>query len=406
MERIAGILLKISLFVLVGLWVACGQGERRQSAPTVRDSAGVEILVLGEGILPSASAWSQSPEPVLQVGAVEGAPEFQLHRIRAGLILNQDLFAIVNGGSQEIRSYDAEGGFRWARGSVGEGPGEYQGLQSIFRLPGDSILAWDGSLRRATVLGPAGEFGRTLSLHGEFISPSVAGTFGDGTVLVTDARFNPGDATGDWQQLLSTVVRYSAGGEPLDSIGTFPWYRMKFMVANDSRAEALRLGFDRETQLAVRGKRAVIGTTKQYEVLEFEPTGDLVRIIRWAGPDQTVTDAHRDAYLQERLAVAPNDEIRRLIRTDHENRTFADQFPAYSTIRVDDRNRIWVEMYRRPGSPDVNRWLVFDENGILQASLPVPTDLRLLDIRGERVLAVFTDDLGIEYIRIFRIESL
>lgn len=406
MPRVGRIFLSILLSLLPCLTAGCGRGDKRQSAATVSDSAGVEVVVSAEGDLRSVSDWSLSAEPVLQIGTVEGAPELQLHRVRAGLILNAELFVIVDGGSQEVRSYGSGGGFRWAQGSPGEGPGEYRSLQAIFRLPGDSILAWDGSLRRATILGPEGEFVRTLSLHGDLISPSVAGVFGDGTMLVTDARFTPGDATGDWQQLLSTVVRYSARGEPLDSIGTFPWYRMKFMVANDSRAEALRLGFDRETQVAVRENRALIGTTKRYELLEFQPTGGLVRIIRWPGPDRSVTDAHLDAYLEERLSVAPNAEVRRLIRTDHESRTFADRFPAYSTLMVDDRDRLWVQTYRRPGSPALNRWLVFDENGIPRASLTVPVDLRLLDIRGDRVLAVFTDDLGVEYLRLFRLESI
>jgi len=363
----------------------------------------VEIVENGDVSLVSPG-WTLSPEPIFQVGAVEGPPELQLHRVLDGLLLDGGEVAVVNGGNQEVRFYDARGGYRGAQGLPGEGPGEYRGLQSIFRLPADSVLAWDGALRRATVIGPQGKLARTLSLRQDLISPRVVGTFRDGTFLVVDARFDPGEATGDWQQLQSIITRFSGEGEPLDALGTFPWYKMKFMVATNTRAEALRLGFDRDTQVTVRGDRAWIGTTKAYQVLEYEATGRLSRILRWAGPDRSVTEAHLHAHLEERLASAPNEDVRRLVRTDHENRVFAEQFPAYSSLMVDDGNRIWVQDYRRPGSPDIQRWVVFSQEGVPQAALEMGTDLRALDIRGDQVLAVLADDLGVEYLQLLRIE--
>jgi len=389
--------------LLLGVLTGCGPEETIRTGPTVRDSAGVEIVENGDvSLVPPG--WTLSPEPIFQVGTVEGTPELQLHRVLDGLILDRGEVAVVNGGSQQVRFYDARGGYRGAQGLPGEGPGEYRGLQSIYRLPGDSILAWDGALRRATVIGPSGELARTLALRGDLINPRVVGSFDDGTFLVVDARFDPGDATGDWQQLQSSVTRFSNEGEPLELVGTFPWYRMKFMVATNTRAEALRLGFDRDTQVSVRGDVAWIGTTKAYQVLEYQATGRLSRILRWSGPDRSVTEAHLDAYLEERLASAPNEDVRRLVRADHENRVFAEQFPAYSSLMVDDGNRIWVESYRRPGSPKVQQWVVFSHQGVPQGFLEIGMDLRPLDIRGDHVLAVYTDDLGVEYLQLLRIE--
>jgi len=404
MPRTGGVSFSALGALLLGVLTACEPEVTPPSSPTVRDSAGVEIVENGDATLDSSN-WSLSPEPVFQVGTLEGAPELQLHRVLDGLILDRGDVAIVNGGSQEVRFYGASGEYRGAQGLPGEGPGEYRGLQSIFRLPADSILAWDMALRRATVIGPQGELARTLSPSQDLINPSVVGTFDDGTFLVADARFDPGEATGDWQQLHSTITRFSGEGEPLASLGTFPWYRMKFMVATNTRAEALRLGFDRDTQVAVRGDRSWIGTTKAYEVLEYEPTGRLSRILRWEGPDRSVTETHLDAYLEERLASAPNDDVRRLVRADHENRVFAEQFPAYSSLLVDDGNRIWVESYRSPGSPTVKQWVVFSDQGIPRGSLEISMDLRLLDIRGDQVLVVLTDDLGVEYLQLLRIEK-
>lgn len=173
------------------------------------------------------------------------------------------------------------------------------------------------------------------------------------------------------------------------------------MVATSTRAEAMRMGFDRPTQESVAGDQAWIGTTRQYEALQFAADGTLQRILRWQGPDRTVTPEHLDLYLEERLAGAPNDAVRAAIRTAHEMQEFADLFPAYSRILADDRGRLWVEDYRRPGTEGDNRWLVFDDTGKLEAFLSLPVSLRVLDIRGDRVLSVFTDEFGVEHVRLW-----
>jgi hypothetical protein len=121
MQRSAGVRLGIPSSLLLGLAVGCKQDTPIRSAATVGDSAGVEIVFSGDAVLSPSARWSLSPEPTLQVGTMEGAPEFQLHRVRAGLILNRDLLAIVNGGSQEVRFYGPEGSFLGARALTAKG---------------------------------------------------------------------------------------------------------------------------------------------------------------------------------------------------------------------------------------------------------------------------------------------
>ncbi len=394
-----------TLCLLVLFLLGCGDSTATHPNASVRDSAGIEIVENGEVSNLSLNAWQLSREPILQVGTAAGPPESEFHRIRAGKILPQGRLAVVNGGSQEVRFFSADGQYLGAQGNQGEGPGEYRGLEKIWMIRGDSVVVWDQILSRASVLTAEGELVRTVSLHGEVFSPRIGGVFDDGTFLVADARFTPEEATGDWQQLLVIYQYYSPDGKPMDSLGEFPWRRMKFLVASDTRAEAMSLGFDGETQVAASAQRAWIGTTKGYEVQEYAQRGTLTRIIRWIGPDRTVTDAHLDLLLEERLAGASSEEVRQRIRTAHELRDYSDLFPAYSQLLVDDQNRLWVEEYRRPGAGAVNNWVVFDEMGIALASFSVPTDVRILDIWKDQMLAVFTDDLGIEYVRLVGIEK-
>lgn len=391
--------------LILGTFLTFGacSGEPAVSHYSVRDSAGVQIVENSVAALESAGSWALASDPVLDLGAAEGAPELEFYRVVAGLIVDPSTIAVVNAGSQEIRFFDTSGSFLGAQGQEGDGPGEYRRPQFLFRTGGDSLLIWDAALGRGSLIDPGGSFLRTVNLQGDFVGPRVAGSFGDGTLLMVDRRFTPETATGDWQQLMALYTLHALSGEPTDTLGEFPFSRVKFMVATSTRAEAMLMGFDRETQEAVSGDRAWVGTTKEYELLRFTPDGTLSGILRWEGSDRTVTSEHLDLYLEERLARAPNDEIRAAIRTSHGSQEFAELFPAYSRILADDLGRVWVEEYRRPGAEGDNRWLVFDESGELEAVQSVPVSLRVLDIRGEQFLTVFTDELGVEYVRLFKL---
>ena len=67
---------------------------------------------------------------------------------------------LANRGTYELRWYDVEGRFLWSAGRRGEGPGEFRWLTWATLFEGDSVLAYDSQLRRASIFSPAGEFVR------------------------------------------------------------------------------------------------------------------------------------------------------------------------------------------------------------------------------------------------------
>lgn len=60
--------------------------------------------------------------------------------------------------------------------------------------------------------------------------------------------------------------------------------------------------------------------------------------------------------------------------------------------------------YERPGHEGPSSWLVFDPRGRLEARLEVPRGFLPLEWCEEQVLGVLTDDLGVERVRLHRIE--
>ena len=120
--------------------VSCAGGEGGGAAFTERDSAGVTIVENVRGSWSEAQSWRLSPEPAVDIGVLEGAPEYQLFRVGGALRLDDGRIVVANGGTGELRFYDEAGSYLSASGRKGEGPGE-------FKRPVGIAAARDGACR-------------------------------------------------------------------------------------------------------------------------------------------------------------------------------------------------------------------------------------------------------------------
>jgi hypothetical protein len=108
---------------------------------------------------------------------------------------------IANAGTSELRYHDARGSWLRSVGGQGEGPGEFRTLTNIWRMRGDTLLAWDTRLRRLSFFAPGGEFvGSRIFVIAPVRLPSgmsmtnsviFQGVFADGSIV---ARNNSGAA--------------------------------------------------------------------------------------------------------------------------------------------------------------------------------------------------------------------
>jgi len=108
-------------------------------------------------------------DPSLQIGVVEGDHNYELFRVTGAVWLSDGRVVVVNGGTAELRYYDAEGGFLRRVGGKGKGPGEFTALSRVFRAASDTVFGYDAwYLDRLSVFDERGDFvrniaGRTLS---------------------------------------------------------------------------------------------------------------------------------------------------------------------------------------------------------------------------------------------------
>jgi len=61
---------------------------------------------------------------------------------------------------------------------------------------------------------------------------------------------------------------------------------------------------------------------------------------------------------------------------------------------------LWVSAYSLPGDEE-RQWYVFGEDGFLRALLRVPAAFRLVDARRDIVAGVWTDELGVQMVKVY-----
>ena len=132
-------------FVLLALaTLACQPDDPAVGGPRteVRDSAGIRIIENPRPPEGSRLDWRIGPEPAVSIGERTGEEPYLLSFVRGATRLSDGRIVVANGGSNELRFFDAVGVHLATRGGGGEGPGEFERLLRVEPWPGDSIVAW------------------------------------------------------------------------------------------------------------------------------------------------------------------------------------------------------------------------------------------------------------------------
>lgn len=293
------------------LLAACG-GDARAAGPVVRDSAGVRIVENSAPAWGEDEGWRVAAGPRVDIGLADGDPEYQFGRVVGALRLADGRVAVADGQANHVRYFDAGGRHLATAGRPGGGPGEFEGLMRLLRLPGDSLAAWDWS-NRLSVFDPAGEFVRPVTLRsweGSTV-PQVEGVFADGGLLVTpmfDRVFRP---TREPVRDTIVLVRYAADGSHGDVLGRFPGEESVVVTFSAGGGGAFRdvVPFGRNTFRAVRDSLLYVADSERFEVSVYGPDGRLRRVVRKTHVEPAVTIPAAPGA-EPRGDVVPRDDAR------------------------------------------------------------------------------------------------
>ena len=353
-----------------------------------------------ESAVPQHSDLVLADEPLVQIGMMDGPPEYLFGNITGAIRLPDGRIVVADEQSYEIRMYDAAGAHVWTSGQEGEGPGEYGGVRLVRGCPGAAITVYDWHLDRITELDPDG-----LVVDTRLIGQTGGMPYGDpacaidGSLVYTpwpDNRqtldFDPGDNF-RWTMSLQKVQGDSSIVLRSDIPGT---ERTRYGGGSGPRT------WGRDLVHAVTPRGAWYGSGDDFELSHVDWSGSVSRIARWGGADLTVTRDHLDRYRDARVGrYSQPEEQRRFLRErwPEIRDQLPKRFPAYTDLLPLADGSVWVSTH---GWQSPMRELhLLDATGAWAYRLAIPAASALLDAGQDWVLLRQQGDHGAPVVALY-----
>jgi hypothetical protein len=338
--------------------------------------------------------WAVDPQPHLELGRGP-ASEQPFQEIRGVAQLPEGGLAVIDLGTRKIRYFDARGQFVLHRGGEGSGPGEFKYPFLISTSGSDSLTVFDTGLRRFTSFtldgtGDPHTLQATPWLRGAATPMGVVGQ----EILVR--RITSGDLGFGLHEQDVTLLWVTAGS------GT------ERVMRHDRTAWMFRL-LDRESGM-IYGRDApfaakpsatttrtgaLITSGGQFEIFEFDTSGQLLRILRIERRRQPVRPADYEHFVKLQIQSHRGSERSWRLFSDI---PLPDSMPAFTAVQVDDVGWIWAKVSewdtRKPAP-----WMVFDPEGRARGIVELPAGLAVAQIGADYVLGVWEDSSGVEVVR-------
>jgi len=376
---------------------------------TIRDSAGVTIVSNPSvGMWPPGEEWTVVEE--VRIGVVDGDSNYVFGDVGGVTVDSHGRIFVLDVQAQHVKVFSPEGEFEQVIGGPGEGPGELAGayFAPVMGL-GDTLLVADlRENRRVNRYAPDGSSVGSYPVPFGSVWPILSRATPSGEIAVS---VRPADWYAESEKNDRIVVLSPEG---TDTLLTFP------------SAQTLRLSprfavvlYSPEPMWAItEDSKVLFGMNDQYRIGLYA-SGTLERIIQKPVERMPITERDKEYYL------GPSSPRGR------ETTRFAEYYPAFNDIIAGPNGTIWVQHVRpvselsdaeresRPSLSSVSKiptilrdfhsapdWDVFDAEGRYLGVVTVPLRLTPRLIRGDKIYGRWTDDLGVHYVMVLKIEGL
>ena len=392
-----------AVLTLLTLTLACGQDPQTSGGlvSEARDSAGILIVENARPPDGSRLGWRIGPEPAASIGVLEGEEPYMLHWVGGATRLPDGRIVVANGGTQEVRVFDADGEHLTTWGGDGGGPREFMSLVGVGRWPGDSIAAWYAGNLGVSIFNSEGVFARTLFLRSEqsvnWLRPRPEAVRQDGFIM----------SRRELEEDLSVVVEIWDGAGSLSaSLGQHSGDEV-ILTTNDRGSRVItHIAYGRRLVRGLWGDLVVVSPTSSYEIRAFREDGTLDRIVRREHTPRVPVEADRAPYIEDvmvyyRAADVP-EPVMEAARREFGSVPLAKFFPAFTSVMTDAAGHLWVEEYEFPREdrPGV-LWTVFDPMGQVLGFVETPEGLEIFEIGEDYILGTTEDELEVEYVQVW-----
>jgi len=387
------------VLILASALPACGgdPGPADDIGVQIRDSAGVRIVEYPgqpEGEAPFALA----VEPRYRHGANPGDYEFQF--VDAGRLL-PDGSAVVAWYS-EVIVLSPDGTTHEVLATAGEGPGEVISPHAVFVLGQDSVLVPDDRLSRLTLfVGDSVARISSLPRAGHF---GVAGIGSSGELLLWNRH--PAslwiDIDNEWLAGHMTLFDIDTGA--LDTVASYDHFPRQ---RSGEEFPIIRpMG-----EVTVAAGRFVYTRSDRPEITWRLLDGTVSQIVRWRpGPNLLAEELleHSEAYMRmlyRRHRVGSEARREEIIQEDMaQYRAMIGQpAPFFGTPFADADGNVWLPSYRPAYPEEGSPYTVISPDGEWLGTVETPPRFRILDVTGNRLLAVLRDNLDIMSVAVYEL---
>lgn len=364
------------------------------------DSAGISIFTTPGKQALGSLGWTVDsvPDVVIGSGNVEG---HQLYRVQGVRGFEDGRILVVDGGSRQLRFFNAQGRLTSRVGRKGEGPGEFEDPILVPLIGSDSLLVWDRYLQRFQYFSEDAQSNRTLLLTDRWPAGGRPPHGAVGRMMLVD------EWEIDWFVPASQQVQ-----GPKDTGVNLMWYdpvsgsrvpiashtvTRDFHFLRPGRPPILdHIPFTIFPAAAVTASGGFITDGIVFEIREYGLSGALKRLLRVDLPGRPVSEAVTEAWLDSELSSrnARTGLLEEVLRS----MPVPDTLPAFESLLTDEMGNLWAQIYEwdlhKP-----KRWVVFDGEGVALGTIETPSGLQVEWVGRDAILGVWKDEFDVEYVR-------
>ena len=392
------------LVLALALGAAAACAEREPGVAIETDSAGVRIVESRAPAWSPGTEWRVTAEPVFRLGDADGNPAdqddpaFRFFRILDVALLAGGGILVVDGGSTEVRRYDAAGRHLWSTGRRGEGPGEFRGPRYLGRREDGAFLIWDRSLLRLSVIAEDGG-----------VILTERRTAPDGSTFIADGLFNDGS----WLVAYPRSVSLPEGAMWTDTIEVGRYHPVLEEEVRLARIPGVRwvwtgryrlpVPFGARPLRAIVDDRLAVASGSTPEVAVHDAGGALAARYRIARDPEPVTESDVGRVIESFVEMGQEPEA--VWRQWRDRMDVPAYEPAFDRLLADADGNLWARRFmvdllsREPPS-----WDVLDAAGAWLGVVATPGGMTVTSIRDGLVAGVYRDELGVEHVSVHRLE--
>lgn len=387
--------MRLALLALATTFTLCLSGCSGASDDTTAAWGGtIDTLANGtvrvsnprNGLWDEGEAWRLVED--LRIGAVDAAGPYQFGQITQVTFGPRGEILVLEGRAQEVRMFNTRGVHVRTIGGEGGGPGELRGAMG---------LSWDGEHNlwvtevgnaRYSVFDSAGTY---LTSHRRDIPGVVQpwmGGFGVDKMLYD--VLGRGAPDGTFQFVYYALDRAASIEDSLPALAYTP--SEAAAVPGSASLLAPRLTF----RLGPAGS-IWFGMTDEYVLYQRDFGGDTLRMVTRAIDREPFSEAEQDSMLAEAARFVPRTFPRSQL---------PEVRPVFQRLVVDDDGRLWVQKSTGPEKSSTT-FDLFAADGTFLGEVHSPITLEWMTppiVRGDHLLGVTTDSLGVPYAVRLRIE--